>query len=416
MRIAVALSGGGFRASLFHLGVLRRIAELGWLPRVDAISTVSGGSIVGAFAALRWRRMLDAGGDAAAFQATIADPFVEVVSSRNVFTEWWTRLVVRGWPRIADPYFTRTIVFGELLSELFYDGVSCSELPDNPYTIFNATNLASARAFRFTKHGLGDSRIGYATWPSERALPVGVAVGASAAFPPVFAPLRLDAREYSFGGPVYPRDSPGEAADVIELTDGGVYENLGTEVVTKGTALPGGKIADAAEFLIVSDGGYPTRLDTRVTRKPLLSAWRLLNRVNDIALSQVAALRRRRLMEMFESKKIRGLLIVLGSDINRIASDSAYREVIGRNACPPAAVVRLLQRIRTHLNRFTRQEAECLMYYGYTLTDTVLWAGRDFLSRPYTRADGPPIWQMDFGPETIAEMTNALRSSHRVWR
>lgn len=415
MRIAVALSGGGFRASLFHLGVLRRVAELGWLPRVDAISTVSGGSIVGAFAALRWRRMLDAGGDAAAFQAAIADPFVEVVSRRNVFREWWTRLLVRGWPRIPDPCFTRTIVFGELLSEVFYDGVSCTELPDSPYTIFNATNLASARAFRFTKHGLGDSRIGYATWPPERALPVGVAVGASAAFPPVFAPLRLDARQYSFGGPVYARDSPGEAGDAIELTDGGVYENLGTEVVTKGTALPCGKIADSPDFLIVSDGGYATRFDTRVTRKPLLATWRLLNRVNDIALSQVAALRRRRLMEMFESKKIRGLLIVLGSDVNRIA-DRTYRDVIGANACPPADIVRLVQRIRTHLNRFTRQEAECLMYYGYTVTDTVLWAGRDFLSTPYTRADGPPTWQINFDPEKIAEMTKALRSSHCVWR
>jgi hypothetical protein len=138
--------------------------------------------------------------------------------------------------------------------------------------------------------------------------------------------------------------------------------------------------------------------------------------VNEIALSQVAALRRRRLMEMFESQKIRGLLIVLGSDINRIASDSAYREVIGPNACPPAEIVRHIQRIRTHLNRFTRQEAECLMYYGYTLTDTVLWAGRDFLPTAYRRADGRPTWQIDFGPQTIAEMATALRSSHRVWR
>jgi len=32
-RIALALSGGGFRASIFHLGVLRRLAELRWLSR-----------------------------------------------------------------------------------------------------------------------------------------------------------------------------------------------------------------------------------------------------------------------------------------------------------------------------------------------------------------------------------------------
>ncbi|MGA6947811.1 MAG: patatin-like phospholipase family protein, partial [Solirubrobacterales bacterium] len=47
-KIGLALSGGGFRAAFFHVGVLARLAELGMLPRVEVISTVSGGSIVGA--------------------------------------------------------------------------------------------------------------------------------------------------------------------------------------------------------------------------------------------------------------------------------------------------------------------------------------------------------------------------------
>lgn len=52
-RIGLALSGGGFRAAAFHLGVLKRLEELGLLHRVEALSTVSGGSIVGALYALR---------------------------------------------------------------------------------------------------------------------------------------------------------------------------------------------------------------------------------------------------------------------------------------------------------------------------------------------------------------------------
>src|ERR1041385_2679925 len=43
--VALALSGGGFRATLFHLGTLRRLNELGVLTSLDAISSVSGGSI-----------------------------------------------------------------------------------------------------------------------------------------------------------------------------------------------------------------------------------------------------------------------------------------------------------------------------------------------------------------------------------
>jgi len=47
-RIALCLSGGGFRAALFHLGAFRRLNELGILSTVDSIASVSGGSILAA--------------------------------------------------------------------------------------------------------------------------------------------------------------------------------------------------------------------------------------------------------------------------------------------------------------------------------------------------------------------------------
>lgn len=58
-KLGLALSGGGFRASLYHLGVLRRLAELDLLRRVEVVSTVSGGSIVGALYALLVKRELE---------------------------------------------------------------------------------------------------------------------------------------------------------------------------------------------------------------------------------------------------------------------------------------------------------------------------------------------------------------------
>ena len=79
-RIALALSGGGFRASLFHLGLLRRVAELGWLKSVDIISTVSGGSIIGAYMTQRWNEFIEIGGDGSAFD--------RVVSSRTPVTSF----------------------------------------------------------------------------------------------------------------------------------------------------------------------------------------------------------------------------------------------------------------------------------------------------------------------------------------
>lgn len=58
-KIGLALSGGGFRASLFHIGVLAKLAEADLLRKVEVISCVSGGSILGAFYYLKLRNLLN---------------------------------------------------------------------------------------------------------------------------------------------------------------------------------------------------------------------------------------------------------------------------------------------------------------------------------------------------------------------
>ena len=45
-KFGLAMSGGGYRATLFHLGALRRLNEIGWLKRIDRITSVSGGSLL----------------------------------------------------------------------------------------------------------------------------------------------------------------------------------------------------------------------------------------------------------------------------------------------------------------------------------------------------------------------------------
>ena len=416
MRAAVALSGGGFRAALFHLGVLRRIAELGWLPRVDAISGVSGGSIIAAFAALRWNQMLSAGGDVAAFERYIAGPFVTAITTRNILAEWLVRTMSTGPIRIFDRTFTRTSALGDILSESLYGNGQCTELPDSPYTVLNATSLVSVRAWRFTRHGLGDSRIGYAEWNSSNVLSIGQAVAASAAFPPIFSPARIDAREYKFSGTMY-RDDPVDVPNTIALTDGGVYENLGTEALTKQTPMPGGQVLTPAEFLLVSDGGYPARYEFDAGWLPGLASLALLKRVNMIALEQVSALRRRRLIEMFEGRRPNGLLVGLGSNLDRIPAGGAdaYRRVVGGDTCPPAEVVERVQRVRTNLNRFSWEEAEAVMYHGYVLTDAFLWARSTHLPPAYQRPDLEPIWRIAFTPTVTARTLDALKRSHRSW-
>src|SRR5215213_6427202 len=52
--IGLCLSGGGYRAMLFHVGTLWRLYETGLLRDAKRISSVSGGSIAAAMLGLKW--------------------------------------------------------------------------------------------------------------------------------------------------------------------------------------------------------------------------------------------------------------------------------------------------------------------------------------------------------------------------
>lgn len=58
-RIGLALSGGGFRATLFHLGVVKLLRDVGLLKDVRRIGAVSGGSILAADLVLKWDKYTD---------------------------------------------------------------------------------------------------------------------------------------------------------------------------------------------------------------------------------------------------------------------------------------------------------------------------------------------------------------------
>src|SRR6266481_2963406 len=73
----LAMSGGGFRATLFHLGTLWRLNELAYLPKIDRISSVSGGSITCGVLAVHWPRLQWANGLATNFQDEIVKPLRE---------------------------------------------------------------------------------------------------------------------------------------------------------------------------------------------------------------------------------------------------------------------------------------------------------------------------------------------------
>src|SRR5262249_37467017 len=90
-----------------------------------------------------------------------------------------------------------------------------------------------------------------------------------------------------------------------------------------------------------------------------------------------------------------------------------YRELVGTTTCPPPSVLDRVQRVRTHLNRFTRGEADALMYHGYLLTDAFLWARSAHLPLEYRRDGESPRWRVNFNTDSTERMiaaTSYIRS------
>lgn len=250
-RIALALSGGGFRAAAFHLGVMRKLQHLGLLTRIDLLSCVSGGSIAGAFLALNWG------------SATVLDELENYLATRSIAVS----SVIGG---ILDPFESRLDKLAKTYDRDLFKGVSLSALRSGPRLYLNATNLSTGNMFFFVAGGAGPEEmgehelgvVGAANFSLARA------VAASSAFPPVFPPLRIDPPEYE----------PAAQVDYVTLADGGVYDNMGVN--------PTLRARNAIDYLIVSDGGKPFANDAQPTE----SGGMVLKAALDIMMEQIRGL------------------------------------------------------------------------------------------------------------------------------
>jgi predicted acylesterase/phospholipase RssA len=227
-KLGLALSGGGFRASLYHLGLVRFLRDAGLLSQVSHITAVSGGSILAAHLALHWDRY---NGSPSEFDAA-ASEFLSFVrlDVRNRITRRFPLAIPLRWPRWVLGRSNRKLTLTGLLEyhyeKYLYGDTSLFELPEKPQLHILATNLSEGCLCSFNRNGLlmvhwqpcktcriDRVQIGLAT--------VAMAVAASSAFPGFFPPLELTAGDVGA-----PTGEFGRQA----YTDGGVFDNLGVRM------------------------------------------------------------------------------------------------------------------------------------------------------------------------------------------
>jgi NTE family protein len=342
--IGLCLSGGGFRATLFHLGALRRLNELGVLARPDfrTVASVSGGSIASAALAAAYARVTPDGVlSRDAWEREVAQPL-----------RAFTRLDVRTAPflkRFVPWKIWRTETTVEALAARYEKDLTAlrlRELPARPEFLFLATDMAYGVSWAFTRDWMGDYQVGYMPPPAD--FPVARAVAASACFPPLFGPMRLCLDPAALKGGAAPRDAQREAClSDFRLTDGGDYDNMGLEPVWKTHAV-----------VLVSDAGG---LFTAESDKGLL--WRV-PRYQAIQERQARGLRKRWLMASFRDRSVDGTYWGVGSAPVHYAPDAAgYSPDLARE---------IVAEIRTDLDAFSDAEAAVLENHGYLLADAAL--------------------------------------------
>ena len=264
-RLGWALSGGGFRAAFFHLGVMAQMARLGLLRHVEALSTVSGGSIIGTLYYIHVKRLLERLPDEEITDRHYVELVEEVERAflagvqKNVRMR--AAIDIERNLKMALPSYSRTDRLGELYDEIFYRpawgtkrdrpiemreliiqpaGASPGFSPRTmnaarrakvPILTLNACSLNTGRAWHFTAMRMGEppsnddisreidkrDRLRRAEEydhlpPVQATIPVGLAVAASSCVPGLFPPLALSN--------LYPGVR-------VQLVDGGAYDNQG---------------------------------------------------------------------------------------------------------------------------------------------------------------------------------------------
>jgi len=343
MKIGLALSGGGFRATLFHLGLVRFLRDAGILRQVTHITSVSGGSIMAAHLALNWDRYNGSPEEFDEVASQLLD-FIRLDVRNRILKHFPLGLFAR-WPRrllgLSNRQLTRTGLLERQYEKHLYGDKSLFELPQSPELHILATNLSEGCLCSFSRDGLWKMQQKAGSSQIERIhvglMTVPMAVAASSAFPAFFPPLELTGREVGARGGEF-----GQQA----YTDGGVFDNLGVRMFRWLTPLL--TVDKALDGVLVSDVGKPFTVQANRRSGVIRTAMR----ASEVLMDRVWQLESENFQDTF------GFVFARFTDVAGPHEDAT--------AMHPE-LQRQVAGIRTDLDAFSDLEISCLIRHGYCI-------------------------------------------------
>lgn len=405
VKIGLALSGGGFRASIFHIGVLAKLAEADLLRKVEVISCVSGGSILGAYYYLKLKELLEGSPNEKLGKQDYIDLVIDLEKefldkvNKNVRLHILTHLGKNMEMAFSGKY-TRSSRTAELYDKYLYNdyGKGSRVFMDNlkifpngdknfrpdqhnwkmenkvPVLVLNATALNTGHSWQFTATWMGESpayigsefdalpnlrRMYYSEAPEGfQKIPLSTAVTASAGVPGLFAPIKFEK--------LYEKET------TVLLVDGGVHDNQGISTLYE----------QECNMLIISDASGQMPED----KKPAEGEIGVFQRTNSILQERIRFSQFRDLESRKQSGLIRDFILMhltkgLPTEVlNWEPCEDPYVPPISTESEDDGTSVltdylirekiqTLLARIRTDLDAFHESESSALMYSGYKMTE-----------------------------------------------
>lgn len=377
---ALAMSGGGFRSTLFQVGVLLRMNELGLLSKLSCVSGVSGGSIAAGQLGLAWPSLAfdktTGVGDPAAFKKYVLEPLMSFCSK--------TIDIPAAIDALVNPFKSPGQALQDSLERNLFDDKKLSDMPGaatgGPRFVFNATNLQTGVRFWMSREDLGDYQIGYTT--NTAGVSLATAVAASAAFPPVFTPLEFTMPAGNYQPCVNPISHHQMGAyvtdpafhHVAQLCDGGTYDNLSLQEVwnqgfdTLWVSDASSAFVAHSNYLAQAHWYQPHMLVT-------------LLRVIDSMMRAGEARRRSDLIDQYKLKAINGAY--WGTTTSLATSNP--QDALGLDA----AKVTELSELDTLLRDFGEEKRRKLINWGYAIADRQIRQWGSVVTPPGSM---PPTW------------------------
>jgi NTE family protein len=341
--LAFCMSGGGDRAALFHLGALRRMNELGILSKIDTFTSVSGGSIMAAqLATFMKGATREPGKPIEGFDKGVAEPMRRFAATDPRTGAALARLKPSKW-------FTPGAQ-SEALADAYALGPAAGlleDLPGTPRFVFLASDMRFRDQWVFDtgKRRVGSWSAGYAPlgkWTLAQA------VAASSCVPGAFSVVKAKQDPSTLRDGHYDGPRRDELVREIDLSDGGMFDNLGLEPVWQDHAV-----------VLVSDAAPSFKPDPEIGW-----LWSAL-RQGVILLEQATEVRKRWLISNFIAGKLDGAYWGIASKPSnyKLPKSIAYPEDLIRDSIAP---------IRIDLDEFTEGEIAVLENHGYLMADIAL--------------------------------------------